>query len=374
MEADAGISGKVQSELNRTERELMTISPQPTPTPDAPVMGRLVRVAEHRGLSGLAGALLALNDFVADDLVGVERQLASTPTRGELVGGAAQHLLDLEGKRIRPLCVALAARAGAGFNERGVKLAAAVELVHSATLLHDDVVDQGDERRGRPTSRVLFGNAASVFAGDWLLIRALRLVRETKLEDLNDRLLDIIEEMIEAESVQLERRGTLQADRDAYFHIIEGKTASLFRWAMEAGARAGGLDWADCRALAQYGNELGMAFQIVDDALDLSGSTGKSMYSDIKEGKLTYPLLVALERRPEMRSELEAVLAQQGDISEEIEESIRAHLDETGAVQATLELAQEHATRARTHVSRLADSKAKEGLELVAEVAVRRPS
>jgi len=374
MEADAGYPGEVQPELNNTERKLMSISPQPSPTPDAPVMGRLVRVAEHRGLPGLAGALVALNDFVADDLVGVERQLSSIPTRGELVGGAAQHLLDLKGKRIRPLCVALAARAGEGFDARGVKLAAAVELVHSATLLHDDVVDQGEERRGRPTARMSFGNAASVFAGDWLLIRALRLVRETKLEDLTDRLFDIIEEMIEAESVQLERRGTLQADRDAYFHIIEGKTASLFRWAMEAGGRSGGLDWADCRALAKYGNELGMAFQIVDDALDLSGTTGKSMYTDIKEGKLTYPLLVALERRPAMREDLEAVLAQQGEISEAVLHRLRTHLDETEAVEASLQLAQEHAKRARNHIARLADSKAKEGLELVAEVAVRRPS
>ncbi|MEM1025385.1 MAG: polyprenyl synthetase family protein [Myxococcota bacterium] len=352
----------------------MTISPQPSPTPTAPVMGRLVQVAERRGLSGLAGALVALSDFVANDLVGVERQLSSTPTRGELVGSAAQHLLDLKGKRIRPLCVALAARAGKGFDERGVKLAAAVELVHSATLLHDDVVDHGDERRGRPTARVLFGNAASVFAGDWLLIRALRLVRETGLDDLTGRLLDIIEVMIEAESVQLERRGVLQADRDAYFHIIEGKTASLFRWAMEAGGRAGGLEWQDCRAMAQYGNELGMAFQIVDDALDLSGSTGKSMYTDIKEGKLTYPLLVALEQRPEMRQDLEAVLENQGAIDGRVEARIRRQLEETRAVDRSLELAQEHATRARNHIARLPDSQAKEGLELVAEVAVRRPS
>jgi octaprenyl-diphosphate synthase len=346
-------------------------------TPAAPVLGRLVQVAQTRGLSGLAGALLTLNEFVANDLTAIEAELGRTPTRSDLVGSAAQNLLDLKGKRIRPLCVALAARAGRGFDANGVKLAAAVELVHSATLLHDDVIDQGDLRRGRPTSRVLYGNAASVFAGDWLLIHALRLVRASGVEGLLDRLLAIIDEMIEAESVQLEHRGRLHVDLPAYFHIIEGKTASLFRWAMVAGGRAGGLSWEHCDALARYGNDLGMAFQIVDDCLDLSSdaeATGKAMYADVKEGKLTYPLLVAMERDPSLMEAMREVVESEGDVTPELSDRIRHSLAETDAMEAAFERARVFAASARSQVASLPDSDAKTGLDLVAEVAVRRPS
>src|SRR5262249_22155884 len=148
-----------------------------------------------------------------------------------------------------PLCVALAARAGNGFGAAARQLAVAVELVHTATLLHDDVVDVGDTRRGAPAARVVYGNAASIFAGDWLLVEALRRVRAAAVPDALDRLLDIIEEMIMAESTQLDRRGVMVADRAAYFRVVEGKTASLFRWALWAGGRAGGLDERACRAL-----------------------------------------------------------------------------------------------------------------------------
>ncbi|MGF1509145.1 MAG: polyprenyl synthetase family protein [Myxococcota bacterium] len=343
--------------------------------PESPVLGRLVQVAERRGLSGLAGALTDLSEFVSHDLSAIERELAHTPTRADLVGKAADHLLDLKGKRIRPLCVALSARAGRGFSAHAVKLAAAVELVHSATLLHDDVIDEGELRRGRPTSRVLFGNAASVFAGDWLLIHALRLVQAAGVEGLLDRLLQIIDEMIEAESVQLERRGKLSADRDAYFRIIEGKTASLFRWAMVAGGRAGGLSWSQCDALAAFGNDLGMAFQIVDDTLDLSSdteATGKNMFADVKEGKITYPLLVAMEREPRLLGLLEQVMDAEGEVHPETGQCIQRVLNETRALGAALEYAHELALRARGHLGTLPESEAKTGLDLVAEAAVRR--
>lgn len=341
-----------------------------------PVLRRLVRLAEVKGLDGLAEALVALNAFVADDLAEVEALIEATPVRRDLVGEAVQHLLDLKGKRLRPLCVALAARAGQGPSEAVTRLAAAVELVHSATLLHDDVIDAGDLRRGKPTARVLYGNAASVFAGDWLLVRALMHVQAAGVDGLTDRLLEVIDEMIEAESVQLEQRGTLRADRDVYFHIIEGKTASLFRWAMLAGGRAGGLDWATCEALGRYGNELGMAFQIVDDALDLadSGTTGKSALTDLKEGKLTYPLLVGAERDPELRRDLEQLSRAETEIDDSLAARVRASVVEHRAIEASMELAQIYADRGRKHLEALPPSEARTGLELVAEVAVRRPS
>lgn len=354
--------------------ELTVPAPDVLPQTDE-VLSRLVRVARTRGLVDLAEALVALNQFVAEDLSALEAELAETPTRDDLVGNSARHLLDLEGKRLRPLCVSLASRLGTGWSEPVLHLAAAVELVHSATLLHDDVVDGGDHRRGKPTARVQYGNAASIFAGDYLLVQALKKVRRAGVDGLLDRLLDIIDEMIVAEAVQLEQRGRLRTDRGAYFHIVEGKTASLFRWAMVAGGRAGGLEWDQCDALARYGNDLGMAFQVVDDALDLVGdvdATGKALFTDLSEGKLTFPLLVGLERDPALRSALEEVVRTQAEVSPSLSDRILSSLRAHGAIDAAFDLAEEYAERGRRHLERLPASAARDGLELVAQVAVNR--
>lgn len=354
----------------------MTTAPAPDlMAPTDEVLGRLVRVARTRGLVDLAEALVALNHFVAEDLSAIEAEIATTPTRDDLVGCSARHLLDLEGKRLRPLCVSLASRLGTGWSEPVLRLAAAVELVHSATLLHDDVVDSGEQRRGRPTARIQYGNAASIYAGDYLLVHALKQVRRAGVEGLLDRLLDIIDEMIEAEAVQLEQRGRLRAERRIYFHIVEGKTASLFRWAMIAGGRAGGLDWASCEALARFGNDLGMAFQVVDDALDLVGeteATGKALFSDLSEGKLTFPLLVGLERDPSLRAMVEELVRTQSPISADASRLLLASLREHGAIDAAFDLASEYAERGRQQLERIPPSPARDGLELVAQVAVNR--
>ena len=355
--------------------ELTASATNVLPAHEDEVLSRLVRVARTRGLDDLAEALVALNAFVAADLTAIETELAGTPTREDLVGHSARHLLDLEGKRLRPLCVSLASRLGSGWSEEVLRLAAAVELVHSATLLHDDVVDSGDQRRGKPTARIQFGNAASVFAGDYLLVQALKQVRRAGIEGLLDRLLDIIDEMIQAEAVQLEQRGRLRADRSIYFHIVEGKTASLFRWAMIAGGRAGGLDWPACEALARFGNDLGMAFQVVDDALDLDGdesATGKSLFSDLVEGKLTFPLLVGLERDPGLHAAVEEIVRTQSKVTAELSARILESLRTHGAIDAAFELAREFAERGRRHLERLPPSSARDGLELVAQVAVNR--
>jgi len=275
---------------------------------------------------------------------------------------------------LRPLCVALASRTGEGFSAAARHLATAVELVHSATLLHDDVVDLGHVRRGQPTARMIYGNAASVFAGDWLLIEALREVRRAQVPGALDELLSVIEEMIRAEAIQLEARGSIVADRETYFAIVRGKTASLFRWALFAGARAGGLDPAAARALERYGENLGIAFQIVDDALDLAGDTatlGKSLFSDLREGKITYPLIVALERDPEMAPLLEAAIS---DASADADVSLRvlASLRRTGACAAALDLAKHHARVAVAELEGAPPSEARHLLALVAEATTER--
>jgi octaprenyl-diphosphate synthase len=354
-----------------------------------PLMDRLSSLCRDRGLGGLAARLGELSALAGGDLAAVEAALAETaPRDGErrrdgarpMVVRAASHLLELGGKRLRPLCVALAARCGEGFGEAARELAVAVELVHSATLLHDDVVDLGERRRGAPTARAVYGNAASIFAGDWLLVEALRRVRETAVDGALAELLDVIGEMILAESIQLERRGRLDPDRASWLRVVEGKTASLFRWAMYAGARAGRLDEARAAALARYGQQLGVAFQAVDDLLDFTGSEtvlGKALFTDLREGKMTYPMILAVEREPALLPRIERLAATlDGDGEGEAAAPDTAWLVEalgrTGAVDGCRAFARARAAEAVGALEVLPPSEARDALATVALAAVDR--
>jgi octaprenyl-diphosphate synthase len=336
---------------------------------DAPVIDRLASVSVARGARDLGERLAALGRWVRADLADFEADLAQIPRGARVVHAAAHHLLDLRGKHLRPLCVALASRLGAGFTPRARALAVAVELVHTATLLHDDVVDLADKRRGEPTACLVYGNAASIFAGDWLLVAALRKIAAAGVPGLLDRMLEVIDEMIVAESLQLERRGKIAADRNEYFKIVEGKTAALFRWAMLAGARTADVDAATEAALDRYGLHLGVAFQAVDDELDFADGTGKDPLADLREGKMTFPLVVALEREPSLRSRIADALAGAGSLA-----AIAHAVRETGALAATRKLAEDHAHRALDAIGGFASGPARDALETVALASLERTS
>lgn len=347
--------------------------PMTRPAPD--VMRRLADVSAGQGLSSLADTLALLGAFVASDLEGLERELDTVPRREHVVGQSGRHLLSLGGKRIRPLCVALASRMGEADPYVVRKLGCAAELVHSATLLHDDVVDHSEMRRGKPTAWTLYGNAASVFAGDWLLIEAIRRVRVAGVPGLLDRLLDVIDEMITGEALQLDRRGRIQADAESYFEVIEGKTAALFRWALFAGGRAAGLGDDACVALERYGYHLGVAFQIVDDALDLAGDpsdTGKALFTDLKEGKMTYPLIVGLQRDPSMKEPLHRAVLGSEEIDVSMAKELLERLRATGAIEEAHQKALEHADHAIACLDSLPDTMARGALAGVARIAVER--
>lgn len=356
-------------------------------TPEA-VLDRLSHVSVARGAPTLAQRLASLDRWVRSDLQAFEHELDVIPRGAKMIHQAAHHLLDLRGKHLRPLCVALTSRFGEGFTEAARSLAVAVELVHSATLLHDDVVDMAERRRGQPTSSVVYGNAASIFAGDWLLITALRRIRASGVAGVLDQMLNVIDEMIVAESVQLERRGKIAGAREDYFAIVEGKTAALFRWAMLAGARVAGLTPAAEAALEKFGFHLGVAFQAVDDELDFATSgreadfssasprgegTGKDALADLREGKITFPLVVALEREPTLRARMEALLASESVTADElaaIAHTVRA----TGALTATRTLAEEHVQHALAALEVLPAGPAREALVTVALASLERTS
>jgi octaprenyl-diphosphate synthase len=210
---------------------------------------------------------------------------------------AANHLFESGGKRVRPLGVLLATACFGTIDDRARDLGAAAELVHMATLLHDDVIDDGDQRRGRPTSRRIWGNAVSVLAGDMLLVEALRLASLNATDPTTwTELVATLGRLVDGEIIQLRGRLAVSLEEATYFEIVRGKTASLFEWALRAGARTGGASTAAIDALGRFGGNLGVAFQLVDDLLDYDGDaarTGKTLFADLAEGKVTLPLLRA---------------------------------------------------------------------------------
>jgi octaprenyl-diphosphate synthase len=350
-------------------------APQSEPT----LLGRLSGISARSGLEELSRRLHDTGALAASDLLGVEQALQALGSDGTAVTASATHLLALTGKRLRPLCVALAARMGRGFGPAARSLAVAVELVHAATLLHDDVVDVGDVRRGAPAARVIWGNAASIFAGDWLLVEALRRVERSGVPGASSRLLAVIEQMILAESLQLDRRGRLDTDRAVYWRVVEGKTASLFRWALFAGARVGGLTRGATESLEAFGLHLGAAFQVADDVLDFCGSeehTGKRLFADVREGKMTLPLLIALERDAALRAPLEAFLALPS--GETAPEAMLARIGEavndTGALDSARGLARERVDAALAALDGVPPTPARQILAAVAEAAISRDS
>jgi len=273
-------------------------------------MDQLATTTRRVGLDPLARRLEVLSAWLGDDLRVLEAGIVELRGPVNVATASAQHLLDRRGKRIRPLCVLLAARLGGRELDDAVRDAAiAAELVHAATLLHDDVIDEGAERRGAPAARMVFGNAASVLGGDHLLVTALRLVRGVGAPGLLDRLLDVIAAMVAAEAVQLERRGRFEPDRQVYLDVADGKTAALFGWALLAGGTLGGLPDDALTKLDVAGRALGLAFQLVDDVLDFapdSSVTGKTALADVREGKLTWPIILGAERDPKVLTAVRA--------------------------------------------------------------------
>ncbi len=345
-----------------------------TESPD--VITTLQSVCDEQGLLDLAGRLADLSDLVRWDLANLEQSLDEL-SGDDVVRRGGLHLLNRPGKRLRPMCLALGARVGSGFGAAARQLAVAVELVHCATLLHDDVVDLGEERRGAQTTRAIYGNAASIFAGDWFLVEALRRVHEANVPGGLSSLLEVIDEMIGAEAVQLETRGRLETNPARYFQIVEGKTASLFRWALGIGGRAGGLGEDDCAALADYGQNLGVAFQLIDDLLDYVGSsarTGKGLFADLREGKITYPLIAGMQRDSSVKALLEEILALPPHATPRprVALELKRVLEASGAVTECRALAERRARDATQGIEHLPDSRAKQALLTVALATVHR--
>jgi octaprenyl-diphosphate synthase len=277
-----------------------------------------VQMLEETAVSAELGAphlgrLRDAHSLLGRDLSRIEALLLATTADGVSPATlAATHLLTAGGKRVRPLCVLLASLAFGRLTDETRTLATVAEMVHLATLLHDDVVDDSAERRNQVVARIVFGNAVSVLAGDSLLVHALSRTSEVGRPQTLTELFATLRQLVDGEVVQLRGRTKLDASYSTYATILEGKTASLFRWSLRAGARAGGATESEVDRLGVFGSHLGMAFQLVDDALDYTGEgLGKDLHADLREGKVTLPLILAVEKDPSLFNVLER--AREGD-------------------------------------------------------------
>ena len=290
-----------------------------------------------------------------------------------LINQVAEHIIGGGGKRLRPLLHLVAARA-AGYRGRDhLALAAVIEFIHTATLLHDDVVDESDLRRGRQTANALWGNAASVLVGDFLYSRSFQMMVELDRMRVMRILADTTNRIAEGEVLQLLNIGNPDTDEAAYLNVIERKTAVLFAAATRLGAVLADLPRDQEEALARYGLDLGFAFQIADDVLDYvsdAGTLGKNIGDDLAEGKPTLPLIHAIARSapPAAESLKRAVTAGGREALPEVLAAIR----DTGALELSRERAQRYAESARDALSALPRSPARDALGVLADYAVDR--
>lgn len=321
--------------------------------------GAQARQADER----LDNRLADVQSFLGEELAEVEAALERLVSEGPEPGtSAARHLVARGGKRVRPLALLLAGRCYGGTGSAYAEMAAVVELVHSATLLHDDVVDEGMERRGAPTSRRLFGNGVSVLAGDLLLVNALERTRVVAPPLLGDLILTL-RRLVDGEILQLRGRTELDVSEASYYRVLEGKTASLFAFAASAGARLAGAPEEGERALAEFGESLGIAFQLIDDVIDYTGrDTGKQLFADLLEGKVTLPLVLAIEREPELARRVAEIHAGDASLVAEVSRRVIA----SGACEEVRRRAVAHTEKARAALTRIPLSPARQLLEIVA--------
>lgn len=296
-------------------------------------------------------------------------------SRVALIDQISRYIVSAGGKRIRPRLVLLFAEAFGYEGPERFELAAIVEFIHTATLLHDDVVDESSLRRGRATANAIFGNAASVLVGDFLYSRAFQMMVSVNRMRVLEVLADATNVIAEGEVLQLMNMHDPDLAVEEYLRVIRFKTAKLFEASARLGAVLGGADAAVEEACADYGRSLGTAFQLVDDLLDYEGNSselGKNVGDDLREGKPTLPLLIAMERGSAADRELIRQAIQHGEVQKLAE--ILAVVRRTGALDATRQAAQQEADQARDRLSALPASKAREALLELCSRSVHRSS
>ena len=301
----------------------------------------------------------------------IEKQLSSDI---ELINNISQYIVNSGGKRIRPLIVLLSARAcGASDLDRIVKAAAMIEFIHTATLLHDDVVDNSDSRRGIKTAHQSFGNESTILVGDFLYSRAFQIMVQINHMGIMEVMSDATNTIAEGEVLQLINSGNPKINKEQYLEVIYRKTGKLFEAAMVVGGLLSNQSQTVLNTLQVFGKELGMAYQIVDDVLDYSSSfeiMGKDVGDDLAEGKVTLPMIYTLERAmPDMQEMIgQAILNKDSKNADKIIGSIQS----TGSIASSVNDAKEKTEFALHSIQSLDNSKYKTALTNLAEIILHR--
>ena len=316
----------------------------------------------------------AVLDLVMPDLAQVDRVIAQRLASSvPLVGDVAQYIISAGGKRLRPVLLLLTCGALGYQGTQHHNLAAVVEFIHTATLLHDDVVDESTLRRGRPTANENFGNPASVLVGDFLYSRAFQMMVDADSMRVMQILSDATNVIAEGEVLQLMNMHDASLDEGGYLRVIRSKTAKLF----EASARLGAILTASSAAIeeacADYGQALGTAFQVIDDVLDYDGNTaemGKNLGDDLREGKATLPLILAMQLGNAAQSETVRLAIETGNVDRLAE--IVGIVRETGALAATRSAAAGEAQRAIDAALQLPDNLYRDAMVTLASQLLER--
>lgn len=304
-------------------------------------------------------------DLLRDDLAAIEQEFArQSASNVAVITDIAQYLISGGGKRIRPLLLLLSAKALGSTSHSRIRLGAVVEMLHTATLVHDDIIDEADTRRGRPSSNTTWGNSKCVLAGDWLYMQSFSAALEERNFHVLDLLISLTQQMVEGELVQIEKLGHL-INEEEYFDLIFRKTACLFKVSMQLGAAVTHASSEVEAQLGEYGRNLGLAFQIVDDVLDLTATEevlGKPVASDLREGKATLAVIHALERGTGAdREAIRTVLADRSFervTHPQIIEILKRH----GSIEYAMDTACAYAEAARQSVADLPETEAKRAL------------
>jgi len=314
--------------------------------------------------------------WVEDDLGAIEKALEDNLHPNlELVSQVANHILFSGGKRLRPLLMVLSARL-CGYNGDYDKTFSVIfEYLHAATLLHDDLVDGASMRRGAPAAHTVYGNETAVLVGDFLLARGLSIAADTGEPRIIKIISEITENMSQGEIHQLDRKGMLDLSETEYMDIIRSKTAVLFQGACRISAILAGASQEKESHLARYGYHLGMAFQMVDDLLDYtfdSNTLGKNVGADLREGKLTLPVIKALaEASPEDRVVMQQIIQNSG-FTEKDFKWLTEKIASYGGIQYARKMASNHIKNARLSLEAFPPSPAKDVLNDIAEYALER--
>lgn len=315
-------------------------------------------------------------DLVREDLEKVEREIGLESVASvEAVTSISQYLQTGGGKRLRPIMVLLCSKLFGPSSESTIRLAAVVEMIHTATLVHDDVIDFAKTRRGRPSTNAVWGNHTAVLAGDWLYMQAFQVALRERNFHVLDVLIGLTQDMVEGELLQLDRIGKIGISEADYMELVDRKTASLFSVCARLGAIVAGCDDATETRMGEFGWNLGMAFQLVDDVLDFTSREkilGKPVGNDLREGKVTLPLIYALkDASPEESALIETVLAD-GNYEQAPFLSVLQILHRHNGIDLAMRKAQSFTEKARAIIGEFPDSPCQRALMAVTELVTER--